>query len=459
MRMEIDFVLATTGGTLFKGPNPGRVEGVSTDSRSTKPGDLFFALQGENFDGHDYITQAWQAGAVAAIVSRPLEIPDEEIRGALLLVDDTLQALQRLAGSYRELFAIPVVAITGSVGKTTTKDMLAECLTPKYVTLKTPGNYNNEIGLPLTLLSIEPRHQAVVVELAMRAPREISALARIVRPTYGIITNVEPVHVATMGSLENIAKAKCELLEFIENDRFALVNGDDELLLNTARSYDVPHYTFGYNGRCDIQVLRTANNPSGIEVELRIMDHKDVFCCPIPARYLAVNLAAAAGAAHLMGLSPEQIKKGLAQYQPSGNRLRIINLGAGGLVVDDTYNANPTAMESALEVCKDLSNGRRTVAVLGDMLELGDYEKEGHIRVGKRVAELNLDMLVTVGARAAYIGLGALQYGMQAARVKQFANRAECLDWLKTYLVQQEVILFKASRGMQLEKLLHEWLD
>jgi len=459
MRIEIGFIIASTGGILRGEARPGRVEGISIDSRTTRPGDLFFALQGESFDGHDYIRQAWQAGAVAAVVSRPVEIPAEEMLGGLIQVDDTVQALQNLAGRYRQLFTIPIVAITGSVGKTTTKDMLAECLAPKYVTLKTPGNYNNEIGLPLTLLSIEPRHQAAVVELAMRAPGEISALARIVQPTYGIITNVEPVHVETMGGLDNIARAKCELLEYINNDKFALINGDDELLLKTARNYGVPQYTFGYNGRCDIQILSTDNNSSGIEVQLRIINQKEIFYCPSPARYLAVNLAAAAGAAHLMGVSPEEIRMGLAQYQPSGNRLRIINLSAGGLVVDDTYNANPTAMESALEVCKDLSNGRRTVAVLGDMLELGDYEKDGHIRVGKRVAELNLDMLITIGARAAYIGQGALKYGLPAARIMQFAGREECLDWLKTMLGQQEVILFKASRGMQLDKLLHEWLE
>jgi UDP-N-acetylmuramoyl-tripeptide--D-alanyl-D-alanine ligase len=459
MRLDLDFVVDSVDGVLLAGGKQSWVEGINTDSRKGKPGDLFFALQGENFDGHDYIDNVWQAGAAAVVVSKPVEIPLGDRAGAVILVEDTQQALQNLAGKYRQLFNIPVVAVTGSVGKTTTKDMLAECLAQVYRTLKTPGNYNNEIGLPITLMSIDEQHQAAVVELAMRAPGEISNLARIVRPTYAIITNVEPVHLETMKSMENIAQAKCEVLEFIAKDKFALINGDNELLIKTASQYSNPIYTFGYSNDCDFQVVQAQNDSAGINVKLRMQGKIENIYCPVPARRLAVNLAAVAGMAYLMGLSLDSIKKGLVQYEPSGNRLKITNLLPGGAVIDDTYNANPLSMMAALEVCKDMSAGRKTVAVLGDMFELGEYEKEGHIKVGQRVAELDLDILVTIGHRATYIGEGAFLNGMPRARIKQYQTQQESLTWLKNNIGHQDVVLFKGSRGMQLEKLVYAWLD
>ena len=458
MQLSLDFILDSTKGTLLKGNSVGWVEGVSTDSRRLKPGQLFFALKGDNFNGHDYIDQVLMAGAAAVIISQPEKVPAAQHEGAVILVKDTLEALQQLAGKYRQLFNIPVVAVTGSVGKTTTKDILADCLAPVYRTLKTPGNYNNEIGLPLTLMSMGKEHQAAVVELAMRAPGEIAHLADIVKPTYAIITNIESVHLETMVSLENIARAKCEVLEFVAPDKFALINGDNEILLREAQGYPNPKYTFGNNNNCDIQVVSIEKAGSGINVAMRLWDKKDIFYLPLPARKLAANMAAAVGCARLMGVSLEIIKESLGNYRPSDNRLNIINLPAGGAVIDDTYNANPVSMMAALEVCQDISSGRKTVAVLGDMLELGDYEIEGHLQVGKRVAELNVDMLVTIGERAAYIGQGALLNGMPADRIKHYRNRADSLPWLKDYVRQQDVVLFKGSRGMRLESLVQSWL-
>ena len=458
MRLGLDFVIESMNGNLLTGNLANWVIGVSTDSRKVKPGELFFALQGDNFDGHDYISKAWEAGATAVVVSNTEKISAAIPGGAVILVKNTLEALQKLAGTYRQLFNIPIVAVTGSVGKTTTKDMLAECLAPLFNTLKTPGNFNNEIGLPLTLMSLEREHGAAVVELGMSAPGEIAHLAEIVKPTYAIITNVEPVHLETMGTLENIARAKCEVLDFIAPDKFALINGDSELLTQIASSYITPLYKFGYDQKCDIRVVNIAAIPTGINVMISLLGKTDVFYFPIPAKQLALNLAAAVGTAYLMGVSPENIKESLTNYRPSGNRLNIMALSAGGLVINDTYNANPVSMMAALEVCKDLGAGRQTVAVLGDMLELGDYEVEGHMQVGERAAELNLDMLVTIGERAAYIGQGAILNGMPADLVMHFNNQEESLPWLKKYVGQQEVVLFKGSRGMALEKLVNKWL-
>lgn len=460
MRLSIESVVEQVKGTLINGSGSGWVRGISTDSRHYQPDQLFFALQGEKFDGHDYLDAVFRTGAVAIVISKPEKIDRLQVDNdtSIILVDNTETALQQLAASYRSQFDIPVIAVTGSVGKTTTKDILAVCLTPEFQTLKTPGNFNNEIGLPLTILSLEPYHQAAVMELAMRAPGQIRQLAGILKPTHAIVTNVEPVHLETMGSLENIARTKCEVLEFIAGDKFALVNGDNQLLLAVAKGYSCPKYTFGYNNGCDIRILAVNLAPSGIHVDLGLWGQREDFYFPVPAPQLATNLASAIACAYLLGLSPEKIKKGLQTYQSSENRLNIFDLAAGGTVINDTYNANPVSMIAALEVCHNISRGRRMAAILGDMLELGDYEREGHILVGQRAAQFKLDLLVTVGERAAYIAQGASSSGMPSDRIFTFQKREEALNWIKTNIGQQDVVLFKGSRGMRLEELLQGWL-
>jgi UDP-N-acetylmuramoyl-tripeptide--D-alanyl-D-alanine ligase len=458
MRFSLDFVVKSVNGTMLTSTGSGWAEGVSTDSRKIRPGEIFFALAGDNFDGHDYIEKAREAGAAAIVASNSRKVPGDNSATMVIMVNDTQAALQKLAGAFRQQFDIPIVAVTGSVGKTTTKDILAECLTPLFKTLKTPGNFNNDIGLPLTLMSLEAEHGAAVAELGMSAPGEIARLAAIVKPTYAIITNVEPVHLETMGTIENIARAKCEILDFIAADKFVLINGDDELLCKTASNFAVKQYKFGYNTDCDIKILQVQTTTSGIVAELSLFGQTDTFILPVPAKQLAYNLAAAVGVAYLMGVNLSDIKAGLLNYQPSGNRLNTTALSAGGLVINDTYNANPVSMMAALEVCKDLGAGRRTVAVLGDMLEMGDYEVAGHMRVGEKAAELHLDMLVTIGARAAYIGQGAVLKGMPADRVMHFNNQDESLAWLKLYVSQGDVVLFKGSRGMELERLVNNWM-
>ncbi len=460
MRLSIESIVESVQGTLMYGSASGWVNGISTDSRQYEPDHLFFALQGEKFDGHDYLDAVLKKGAAAIVISKPEKIDLSRIdtHTSVILVDNTETALQQLAASYRSQFNIPIIAITGSVGKTTTKDILAVCLEPEFQILKTPGNFNNEIGLPLTILSIESFHQAAVMELAMRAPGQIRQLAGILRPSHAIITNVEPVHLETMGSLENIARAKCELLEFIAGDKFALVNGDNQLLLDVANEYPCPKYTFGFTDGCDIQILAVNSALSGIHIDLALWGKREDFYFPVPAPKLATNLASSIACAHLLGLNTEKINQGLGRYLGSDNRLNIIDLADGGTVINDTYNANPVSMTAALEVCQNISRGRRKVAILGDMLELGDYEQEGHRLVGQCAAQLKMDLLVTVGERAAYIAHGALNSGLSPDRVFIFRDREEALNWLKTNIVPQDVVLFKGSRGMRMEELLQGWL-
>lgn len=455
MQTDLAFVCQATQGILIAGQETAPITGVATDSRTLSAGDLFFALAGENFDGHDYLPQAFAKGAAGAVISKSLLLPDQT--WGLIKVEDTLQALQDLASSWRDRFDIPLIAVTGSVGKTTTRDIIAGCLSTYYETLRTEANYNNDIGLPLTLLRLEDRHQAAVVELAMRGRGEIQRLARICRPTAAVITNVEPVHMETLGSLDNIAAAKCEILEKVRD--FALINGDNLYLQKAAEDYSCPKYTFGYNNICDFQMLQVTVDQQGLQIQVRLIDKPATFNFPVPSRRLALNVLAGVATAYLYGLDNDLIQTGLGQYSPTGNRLNIIRLSQGGILINDTYNANPVSMAAALETGKELSQGERFVAVLGDMFELGDYEQEGHRMVGKQAALLGVDMLITIGERARYIADEAVRCGLPAHQVHYFPDKESSQALLRGQVSQRDTVLFKASRGMQLETLIQAWLD
>ncbi|HHW62073.1 MAG TPA: UDP-N-acetylmuramoyl-tripeptide--D-alanyl-D-alanine ligase [Syntrophomonadaceae bacterium] len=457
MKADLDWVVKSVKGQVLTGDANGMVSSVSTDSRNINQGALFIALKGERFDGHDYLLQVQELGARAVIVSRAEAIPDD-FAACAILVEDTLQALQDLAAAYRRLFSIPVIGVTGSVGKTTTRDILALCLSSQYYTLQSEGNYNNEIGLPLTLLRMNEEHQVAVVELAMRAPGEIDELAAIAEPDYAIITGVEPVHLETMGSIENIARAKTEILAHIPEDGFALLNGDSRLLLEAAEHYPCRQYRFGFSPDCEFCIMDIQVHLDGILFNLRLFDQSSEVFFPVPAARLAPNVAAAVGMAFLLGISLENIHTALKEYKPSGSRLRLVELEKGGLVIDDSYNANPLSMQVALDLCRDLAAGRRKVAVLGDMFELGSYEKEGHWMVGQYTVHTGMDVLLTIGERARWIAEGAREAGMRPENIHVFIDRTEAQAWINKHVGKEDIVVFKASRGMHMEEILAAWM-
>jgi len=457
VQVSLNFVCRSINGRIMEGNDRDIITGVTTDSRRVEEGALFIALPGEKFDGHDFVATALAEGARAVVVSRVTDIgfrPGED--KTLIVVDDTLQALQALAASYRKCFDIPVIAVTGSVGKTTIKDLIALFLSSTWKTLKTQGNYNNDIGLPLTLLQLDESYQAAVVEMGMSALGEIQRLAAIAQPRFALISNIEPVHLETLGSLENIARAKCEVLSQIPDDGFALINGDYKLLVETAREYSCPKYTFGYNGDCDFQLVNCLVSNTGMEIKMRYQNQQETLYFPLPARRLALNIVAAAALAYLLGIDMESIKSSLIDYKPSGNRLNIINLESGGAVINDTYNANPVSMAAALETGLELAAPGKYQAVLGDMFELGSLETEAHLRVGQIAYTSGVDLLVAVGNLAQNIARGALEAGMNPMQVHHFPNKAEALEYLQDRVDNQSTLLFKASRGMQLETLVDE---
>ncbi|MEN6350659.1 MAG: UDP-N-acetylmuramoyl-tripeptide--D-alanyl-D-alanine ligase [Syntrophomonas sp.] len=460
MHLDLNFICNSVGGIRKNADTNLTVTAVETDSRRIKPGMLFFALRGENFDGHSFLKEVFDRGASAAVVSKSYENKIDLTAGMpLIFADDTLQALQDLARAYRKRFAIPVVAVTGSVGKTTSKDLLAMCLQPRYKTLKTEGNYNNDIGLPLSVLRLQENHQAAVFELAMRAPGEIGRLARIAIPTCALITNAEAVHLETLGSVENVAMAKTEVMAGLGKDSFALLNGDNKELLDAARLYTCKKYSFGYNRNCDFQIKSVSVKNRGIEIDVRLLDQCEKIWLPLPSAKMASNVVSAAAVALLLGVDIDEIKDTLLGFKPGNNRLNIIYLPAGGIIINDTYNANPLSMAAALETGRELTGKNRLVAVLGDMFELGAYEVDGHLEVGQKAVESGVNVLVAIGERAKLIAQGAREAGMKDEYISSFSTKADGLEFLFHNIEQKDTILFKASRGMQLETMVTELIS
>ncbi|MEN6389077.1 MAG: UDP-N-acetylmuramoyl-tripeptide--D-alanyl-D-alanine ligase [Syntrophomonas sp.] len=454
MKLSLQYICSSLGGVLLQGNPELLIEAISTDSRRIPPNAVFFALSGERFDGHDYLEQAFAAGAAAVCITGASKAPSTWPDRGIIKVADTVQALQDLASDYRKHLSIPVVGVTGSVGKTNTKELVALCLEGSFSTFKSSGNYNNDIGLPLSLLSIGSEHQAAVVEMAMRGLGEIRRLARIARPNYAVITNVEPVHLETLGTIENIARAKCEILEEIEEGGLALINGDNPVLVETSRNYPVKKFYFGHNPSCDLRILSVGYNKEGIDIEAIMFDKREIIYCPLPSRRLAGNAVAAVAVAALMGVGLDKCQEQLLKYVPGDRRLNLKRNQAGGVIIDDTYNANPLSMIAALECGLETAAPGKYIAVLGDMFELGDSEQEGHQEVGRRAAACKVDILVAVGERAAYIAAGAREYGLPENKVHHFLSKADVLDYLKQVINPQDKVLFKASRGMEMETLI-----
>lgn len=454
MKLSLQYISSSLGGVLLQGNPELSVEAVSTDSRRIPPNAVFFALSGERFNGHDYLEQAFAAGAAAICISDPSKAPSNWPDRAIIRVPDTLQALQDLASAYRRQLSLPIVGVTGSVGKTSTKELIALCMEGSYSTLKSNGNYNNDIGLPLSLLSIEYYHQAAVVEMAMRGPGEIKRLASIARPHYAVITNVEPVHLETLGTIENIARAKCEILGEMEESGVAVINGDNPVLVDMSQTYPVKKYYFGHTPSSDFRILSVSYNREGIDIEAVWFDKREIVYCPLPSGRLAGNVVAALAVALLMGVGLDRCQAQLLKYVPGDKRLNLKRNQAGGVIIDDTYNANPLSMAAALECGWETKAPGKYVAVLGDMYELGDSEREGHLEVGRRAAACQVDMLVAVGEMAAYIAAGARECGLPDNRVYHFLSKAEALAFLQEVLQPQDKVLFKASRGMEMESLI-----
>lgn len=451
--MTIAEIANKTNAGILQGDSSGWVRAVSTDSRSISEGDIFFALRGERHDAHEFAAAAAKAGASGIVVSRlvhglPAGIP-------VLLVKDTLLALQNLAGYNRAQYELPLVAVTGSAGKTTTKDIIAAVLAVKYNTLKTTGNFNNEIGLPLTLLNLNSQHQAAVVEMAMRGPGEIDFLCRIARPTSAVITNIGEAHFERLGSVENIAQAKGELLEHIDSSGFAVLNAHSPYIRCQAARCRGKVLFFGETPEAELRARNIYLEKHGMSFDLEVDDMHTKIQLPLPGKHNVFNALAAIGVGRELGLSIKQIKKGLGHIPSSGMRLEITNVEDITLI-NDTYNANPASMLEALSVLAQVAGNRRKIAVLGDMLELGGFSVPGHNLVGEAVFSSGVNCLVTVGSLAPRIAAKARESGFPPQNIWECVSGREAVDVLEKLLVPGDVLLVKGSRGMCMEKICQE---
>jgi len=439
-------VLEATQGRLAGGAAPDVFRGVSTDSRSVPRGALFVALKGEQFDGHDFVAGAFERGAAAALVSR------EVAAGPLIVVSDTLEALGALAAAHRSVMSARVVAITGSTGKTTTKEMIAAVFSRGWKTARTPGNYNNEIGVPLALLELEASHQAVVVELAMRGKGQIDYLARMARPQVGVITNIGLSHLELLGSREAIAEAKSELLGHLPEEGAAVLNGDDEFFSFLKARTPCRAISFGRGEKADVRVEDVVVGSDGnTEFVLRGWwgDHR--ISLRTAGRHHALNAAAAAGAAMAAGAEAEWVGPGLEAFEGAEMRGRIVKARGGFTIIDDCYNAAPDSMRVALELLADLAGGGKW-AVLGDMKELGPMAAEWHREVGESAGGLELAGLVTVGELARHIAAGARER-LSSNRVIEASDNEEVVRIIADRLSAGDVVLVKGSRAMKMEEI------
>ena len=443
-------VIEATKGVLVSGNINTKLTGISTDSRRINSGDLFIPLVGERFDGHDFIESALDSGAVALLTHRDTKPLDGRV---IIRVEDTLKALQDLARYYRKKFCIPFIAVTGSVGKTSTKDMIACVLSQRFKVLKTCGNLNNEIGLPLTVLNLDITHEIAVVELGMSGFGEISRLASIALPDIAVITNIGLSHVEKLGSRQNILKAKMEILDGLKERGTVVLNGDDNLLFGLKGLLSFRTVYYGIGEGLDYQAYNILNaGEKGTFFEISLYNREYRVHIPVPGIHNIYNALSAIAVGILAGVPVNEIIKGIEEFSPGKMRLNIIS-AKKIKIIDDAYNASPQSMEAAISVLNDIKGVGRTIAVLGDMLELGACAQEAHLGVGRFAAAKGIDYIVTVGENGGYIAKGAVEAGISNDRVFSFASNEQAVGFLDGFVKEGDVVLVKGSRGMKMEQV------
>lgn len=435
----------------LKGSGAVSYQRVVIDSRNVEAGDVFVAIIGERNDGHDFISQAWERGALGVIVSRDVPVP----AGCFaIIVRDTLWALQELARFNRQRYDPLVVGITGSNGKTTTKDLTAAILKEKYPTLKTPGNLNNQYGLPLVLIELDPTFEAVVVEMGMSEMGEIKLLADLAGPNIGVLTNIGPAHLESLGDLEGVQKAKGELIDALPPEGALIFNGDDEYLPDMAQQYQGKKVPFGFGPDNMIrgQEMRVVGT-SYIALGVYVGEEYHIFKVPLLGRHNAYNALAAIAVAWHLGIPASTIADGILQVETSGMRMDIVVHVDGYTIIDDAYNSNPPSLKNALEVLNEIAGGQKIV-VLGDMLELGEASRDAHLQAGRWVKEMGADWLITRGEMAKLMGKGALESGMPRYRINHCTSNEEAAIMIKEIIKPQDTVLIKGSRGMKMEEII-----
>lgn len=443
---DLERVARITGGELTKKVNCA-LSGVSTDSRNMFPGALFIPLRGERFDGHDYLSQAVKNGAAACLseeVVEGLSVP-------VVRVENTLRALGDLAAAYRLQLQGPLVAVTGSAGKTTTKEMLASILAQVGPGLKTAGNFNNLIGLPLTLFRLEPQHQWAVLEMGTSALGEVERLTEIAQPTVGIITNIGEAHLETLHGLDGVSRAKGELFAGLRGG-CAIVNQDDPRVASLPVANGVRRVTYGVAAGAQVRAENISVAEAVLSFELVCTAGRTPVGVQVPGAHNVSNALAAAAAALVLEVPLEKIATGLESFMPVKGRMNLFPLPCGGVLLDDSYNANPLSVAAALDALAGLKGQGRKVALLGDMLELGSDAEKLHVAAGQKAAAV-ADLLIAVGQFADSICAGAADAGLPVAKLVKLADADAAIAYLQEQQRPGDRILVKGSRGVKLDKV------
>jgi len=453
--LSLSQIIDFTEAELLQGNKDQMIEEVVIDSRDVKDNYLFIAIIGENQDGHLYLSDAVKNGASAVIVDRKIESElGQSSKTAVLKVADTTKALQDLAHNYRKSFSdLKVIAVTGSAGKTTTKDLIYSVLKQKFSCLKTEGNYNNHIGLPLTLLKLTADNDVAVLEMGMSAAGEIKLLAEIAEPDIGIITNVAAAHLKQLGSLENIAQAKKELIDQLKPSSTAILNYDNSYTKKMGETTAAKVIYFGFGSGADLQTIKY-NFDSKNEIltfNIKYKDDNYSFNFNKAGKHNIYNAMPAIITGLLYGLSFEEIQQGLMKTKFSSNRMDFVELNCGARIINDSYNANPLAVKAALDVLME-HQSERTIAVLASMLELGDQSSSKHREIGAYAAGKGIDLLVTVGPEGREIAAGA-SLEMNSERIVILKDNNECIKFLISEIKAKDLVLIKGSRANHLEEI------
>lgn len=432
---------------IFCGEESTQCSTFTNNTRAIQKGDTYIGIKGAKFDGNLLYKEAFTNGAICAILEKDSFVEDKDYfyDKSIILVDSTLEALKKLAEYKRNNSSAYFVGVTGSVGKTSTRDMIYSVLNQKYKTLKTEGNFNSKIGLPLTLMRLEDE-EAAVIEMGMNAALEIDYLSKITKPHIGVITNVGTAHIGELGSRENILKAKLEILNGMDEDGKLIINNDNDLLHEYALKYPERLITIGIEAESDFQAIDITLSSTNSTFKILYKNKMYDIICPVPGRAFVYNSLIAFAVGMLLQIPEEEIKKGIENFQLTKNRTDIFTIEPNITIINDVYNASVDSMQSSLEILKNIKATRR-IAVLGSMLELGDYSKELHEQVGTFVVKNNVDILITLGSEAKWIQEKAIELGMK--EVYTFSSNLDAISFLKQNIKANDAILLKASNSLK----------
>lgn len=449
----IEEILERTGGKLVKGSSSGKVSGVSIDSRTIKPNELFVAIKGERFDGHVFIEEASRRGAAAIVFSdrryektalkHPRAIP-------ILRVKNTVWALGALAYSYRTRFKIPVIAVTGSNGKTTTKEMLKATLSKRFSVLCNPGTQNNHIGVPLAIFKLQKKHRLAVIEIGASRAGEIDRLSWILQPSVGVITNIGPAHLEFLKNLQGVFKTKMELTRNLSRDAKLVINQDDRFLSSALNGPNLHRVTFGLNRSCDFYAEAIKQTEKEISF---VLNGKHHIALKALGRHNVYNALASIAVAKSFGIGYNEIKDALAIFKAPPMRMQVFDVN-NVRIISDCYNSNPDSLVSALEFLSEYSSKGKKIAVCGDMLELGERAHSLHFDIGKKLARRKIDFLITVGPLSKDIASGAHAAGMSKESIRTYSSASEAAKSLYELAQGNDVVLIKGSRAMQMENII-----